>query len=133
MLKALLKHIEATSGSAAVLGWLSAIRMKRDDLEDETRRIPLEVLHGGLVAFVTVASKEAISDAAAYLVAPDNLGSWIRVLRGTTTPVEAFARIADAVITTIAPVVAMDGCSARLLDRVEAAVRAGGPLVPSPR
>lgn len=47
--------------------------------------------------------------------------------------VEAFAAIAEAVITTIAPVVAMDGCSARLLDRVEAAVRAGEPLVPSPR
>jgi ATP-binding protein involved in chromosome partitioning len=37
--------------------------------------------------------------------------------------VEAFDRIADAVTTTIAPVVAMDGCSARMLDRVEAAVR----------
>ena len=36
---------------------------------------------------------------------------------------EVFDRIADAVITTIAPVVAMDGCSVRLLDRVEAAVR----------
>jgi serine/threonine protein kinase len=93
ILKALLKHIEATQGSAAVLGWLAAIRMKRDDLEDETRRLPLAVLHGGLVAFVAIASKEAISDAATYLVAPDNLGSWMRVLRGTTSPVEAFARI----------------------------------------
>ena len=46
--------------------------------------------------------------------------------------VEAFDRIADAVITTIAPVVAMEGCSARLLDRVDAAVRAGEPLAPEP-
>jgi serine/threonine protein kinase len=92
MLKALLKHIEATLGSAAVLGWLGSIRMQRDDLEDETRRLPLAVLHGGLVAFVAVTSKEAISEAAAYLVASDNLGSWMRVLRGTTTPAEAFAR-----------------------------------------
>ena len=36
-----------------------------------------------------------------------------------------FDRIADAVITTVAPVVAMDGCSVRMLDRVEAAVAAG--------
>jgi serine/threonine-protein kinase len=93
LLKALLKQIEATQGSAAVLTWLATIRMKRDDLEDETRRLPLEVLHGGLVAFVAVASKDAISDAAVHLVAPDNLGSWVRVLRGTTSPVEAFARI----------------------------------------
>ena len=38
---------------------------------------------------------------------------------------EAFDHIADAVITTIAPVVPMDGCTVRLLDRVESAVRAG--------
>ena len=36
-----------------------------------------------------------------------------------------FDAIADAVATTIAPVVVMDGCSARLLERVEAAVEAG--------
>jgi ATP-binding protein involved in chromosome partitioning len=37
---------------------------------------------------------------------------------------EVFDEIADALIT-IAPVVAMDGCSVRMLDRVEAAVAAG--------
>ena len=38
---------------------------------------------------------------------------------------DAFDAIARAVITTVAPVVAMDGCSVRLLERVEAAVSAG--------
>ncbi len=38
---------------------------------------------------------------------------------------DAFDHIADEVITTIAPVVPMDACSVRLLDRVEAAVRTG--------
>jgi ATP-binding protein involved in chromosome partitioning len=38
---------------------------------------------------------------------------------------EVFDRIADSVITTIAPVVSMEGCSVRLLERVEAAVREG--------
>jgi ATP-binding protein involved in chromosome partitioning len=38
---------------------------------------------------------------------------------------DAFDAVADAVITTVAPVVAMDGCSVRLLERVEAAVSAG--------
>jgi ATP-binding protein involved in chromosome partitioning len=51
---------------------------------------------------------------------------------------DAFDAIAHAVITTIAPVVAMEGCSARLLERVEAAVNDGidllpGPLAPSTR
>ncbi len=36
---------------------------------------------------------------------------------------EVFDRIAESMITTIAPVVAMEGCSARLLDRVEEAVQ----------
>lgn len=38
-----------------------------------------------------------------------------------------FDTIADAVLTTIAPVVAMDGCSTRLIEHVEAAVNAGTP------
>ncbi len=38
---------------------------------------------------------------------------------------DVFDDIAETVITSIAPVTAMDGCSARLLERVEAAVDAG--------
>ncbi|MGO8871201.1 MAG: Mrp/NBP35 family ATP-binding protein [Acidimicrobiales bacterium] len=38
-----------------------------------------------------------------------------------------FEGIADTVVTSIAPVVPMDGCSVRLLERVEAAVIAGPP------
>ncbi len=45
---------------------------------------------------------------------------------------EAFDAIAESVITTIAPVVPMDGCSVRLLERVEAAVEAGTHLALAP-
>ncbi len=38
---------------------------------------------------------------------------------------DVFDEIAESVITTVAPRVAMDGCSVRLLQRVEAAVEAG--------
>jgi ATP-binding protein involved in chromosome partitioning len=38
-----------------------------------------------------------------------------------------FAAIAEEVVTTIAPVLPMDGCSARMLERVAAAVEAGSP------
>jgi ATP-binding protein involved in chromosome partitioning len=44
---------------------------------------------------------------------------------------EAFDAIAESVITTIAPRLAMDGCSVRLLERVEAAVEAGTVDTPS--
>src|SRR5580692_8666397 len=43
---------------------------------------------------------------------------------------EAFDAIAESVITTIAPRLAMDGCSVRLLERVEAAVEAGSVGTP---
>lgn len=39
-----------------------------------------------------------------------------------------FDGIAERIVTTIAPVVAMDACTARLLERVEAAVDAGSPV-----
>jgi ATP-binding protein involved in chromosome partitioning len=45
---------------------------------------------------------------------------------------EVFDRIADSVITTIAPVVSMEGCSVRLLERVEAAVRDGSGDIQAP-
>ena len=48
--------------------------------------------------------------------------------RSTKAPLaEAFDAHRRGGVTTIAPVTAMDGCSARLLERVEAAVEAGEP------
>jgi len=93
VLKALLTHLETAKGSTVALAWLKATRMGKDDLDDETRRVPLSVLHGALRAFVELTSREAISDAAVHLIAPDNLGGWVRVLRGTMRPAEAFNRL----------------------------------------
>jgi serine/threonine-protein kinase len=93
LLKALLQYLDATLEPAAVLEWLKTIRMGRGDLEDETRRVPLTVVLSALRAFVALTSKDAIADVADYLVAPDNLGSWVRVLRGTANPTDAFNRI----------------------------------------
>jgi ATP-binding protein involved in chromosome partitioning len=41
---------------------------------------------------------------------------------------DVFDAMAETVVTTIAPVLSMDGCSARLLERVEAAVESGAAL-----
>jgi len=46
-------------------------------------------------------------------------------LAGHGPLVEVFDQIADQVITSIAPVVAMEGCSVRLLDAMKSAVEAG--------
>ncbi len=91
--KALLKYLDVVKGHAAGDAWLKAIRMVRRDLEDETRPLPVGALHTALEQFVTRTSRDAVELTWPYLFTPDNLGSWMRVLRGTTGPVEAFGRL----------------------------------------
>jgi hypothetical protein len=93
ILKALSRVLAAEKGAAAVDAWLRSVRMVRDDLADETRMLPLPTLHHALVAFAEVTGRELISRATKHLIEPETLGVWVRVLRGTTTPAEAFARL----------------------------------------
>jgi hypothetical protein len=93
MLKALLRTLMAEQGPAQADAWLRSIRMVRDDLDDETRLVPLPTVHRALVVFAELASRDAIPRAWKHLIAPDILGVWVRVLRGTTEPSEAFARL----------------------------------------
>jgi serine/threonine-protein kinase len=93
LLKALLRAITAEKGAATTDAWLRAIRMERDDMQDETRFVPLPALHRALVVFAELVSPEAIPRLSKYLIAPDNLGVWVRLLRGTSDPREAFARL----------------------------------------
>jgi eukaryotic-like serine/threonine-protein kinase len=96
LLKALHRSLLTEKGAAVADGWLRAIRMVGADFSDETRTLPLSALHRALAAFAEVASREDIPRAWRHLIAPDSLGVWVRVLRGTTEPAEAFARL-DAV------------------------------------
>jgi serine/threonine-protein kinase len=96
MLKSMHRALAAEKGPMVAESWLRAIRMVREDLEDETRIVPLPSLHRGLVAFADLGSREIIPRLWEFLVAPDNLGVWVRVLRGTTAPAEAFGRLDTA-------------------------------------
>src|SRR5271165_1732041 len=93
MLKALLRTVTAEKGTAEADAWLRAIRMVRDDLDDETRMLPLPALHHALIAFAELGLRDAIPRATRYLVEPDVLGVWVRVLRGATSPARAFERL----------------------------------------
>jgi hypothetical protein len=93
LIKALLRMLTDMKGAAAADGWLRGVHLGRDDVTDETRMVPLGTLHRALVSFAAVASRDAIPRASRLLVAPDALGVWVRVLRGTTAPGEAFARL----------------------------------------
>jgi eukaryotic-like serine/threonine-protein kinase len=93
LMKALHRTLSAEKTPAVADTWLRGIRMVREDLDDETRMVPLPTVHRALVAFAELASSAAIPRAWKYLVEPDCLGVWVRTLRGTTTPVEAFSRV----------------------------------------
>ena len=90
--KALLLYLDARGGGAAD-EWLRLCRMRRDDLADETRTLPVVTLRSALDAFVQVASRGEIEGTWPHLVAPENLGAWARVLRGASSPAQAFARL----------------------------------------
>lgn len=93
VLKALLRSIDAEKGAAGGEAWLRAIHMVREDLEDETRLVPIMALHTALAEYAKVLSKEKIPETWKTLIMPDCLGVWMRVLRGTSSPAEAFARL----------------------------------------
>jgi hypothetical protein len=93
MIKALLKYLDAEKGRAVTEAWLKTIRMERDDLDDETRPTPLIAVHRAMAAFAEIVSRDAIALVWPYLIAPDNLGVWMRVLRGTIIPADAFSRL----------------------------------------
>jgi serine/threonine-protein kinase len=90
--KALLLYLDARGGGAAD-EWLRACRLRRDDLTDETRTLPVVTLRSALDAFVSVASRQEIEQTWPHLIAPQNLGAWARVLRGSTAPQQAFTRL----------------------------------------
>jgi hypothetical protein len=96
MLKALFRALAVEKGMGAADSWLRTLRMERDDIQDETQQVPLTALHRALVVFAELASRDAIARVTSYLVEPDNLGVWVRLLRGTSEPAEAFARLDTA-------------------------------------
>jgi hypothetical protein len=96
LLKALHRMLTAERSPAVAETWLCGIHMALDDLDDETRMVPLPTAHSALVAFAALCSRDAIPRASRYLVDPDALGVWVRTLRGTSTPAEAFSRVDGA-------------------------------------
>jgi len=91
-IKALLLCLQAAKGAPAVDAWLASVRLARADLDDETRLLPLGALHRALQAFL-VLLPDALPETGPYLIAPDNLGTWARLLRGTRSPEDAFGRL----------------------------------------
>jgi serine/threonine-protein kinase len=93
LIKAMWSSLVASKGSASAESWLGGIGMQPSDLEDETRGVSLEAAHTALAAYAKVASREAIPLVWKELLAPGCLGAWVRVLRGSNAPEQAFCRV----------------------------------------
>ena len=92
-LKALLLHTQARHGRAEADALLLKLRLDREDLEDETRLVSVQLWHRGLVAFASRFGRDEIRSIMPAIVAPENLGVWTRVLRGAETPTSAFLQL----------------------------------------
>ena len=93
MLKVLLLYLDAEKGRSAGDAWLRTIRTVRSDIEDETHPIPRSTLHAGLRSFVDTTSRSAVMASARYFLAKECCGFWSRVLRGASTPCDAYAKL----------------------------------------
>jgi serine/threonine protein kinase len=111
LLKALLHHLDREEGRPVAEQWLREARLVRSDLDDETRTLPLAVLHAGLRA-LPKGAKESLEHAAPLLLELDNLGAWARVIRGATSPEEAFKNLAPPV-DVVEPSVSWESLEAR--------------------
>ena len=93
LVKALMLRLDLKRGPVVTDGWLKAIGISRDALEDETQLMTVGALSLSLSEFADIEGRAAIVDVWPQLIATENLGFWVRVLRGTTGPAQAFSRL----------------------------------------
>jgi serine/threonine-protein kinase len=93
LVKALHRILVDQNGRGAANAWLRSIGMTQDDIEDETRLLPLETRHRALVAFVAASSRDALARVSAMLVSPECVGACVRTLRGAASVAAAFSQL----------------------------------------
>ncbi|MCC6647356.1 MAG: serine/threonine protein kinase [Polyangiaceae bacterium] len=92
-IKALVLYLEAARGAAEADALLSTLKLSREDLAEETKPIGVAVLHRALEAFVGRWGRDELRQTWRGVVAPANLAVWMRVLRGTSRPEDAFRQL----------------------------------------
>jgi hypothetical protein len=92
-IKALVLYLERTQGRAAADALLGALQLASADLDDETRPVGVALWHRAAEAFAATHGREQLQATWPGVIAPENLGVWTRVLRGTTSPHDAFRQL----------------------------------------
>lgn len=94
-LKAMHRCVRADHGEVAADQWLAQLRVGPEDIEDETRLLPLRTLHDAAVAFEALYQGEeaALARVTPWLLDFEVCGVWAKPLRGAKAPSDAFARL----------------------------------------
>jgi serine/threonine-protein kinase len=92
-IKTLVLHLERVQGRAAADALLGALQLASADLDDETRPIGVALWHLAAETFAATHGRDQLQATWPGVVAPENLGVWTRVLRGTTSPADAFRQL----------------------------------------
>lgn len=93
-LKALLLYLRERAPEAQYLKFAEKIGGGRI-VEDETRPISTTLWQRALVDFVKLVGEESLNELADYLVHPENLGAWSRVLRNAASPDAVLQQLDD--------------------------------------
>lgn len=92
-IKSLVLTLQAKRGRSEADALLSSVKLSHDDLENETRAIGVAVWHKAVEEFASRYGRDALADTWRGVVDPENLGVWMRVLRGTHDPEGAFRQL----------------------------------------
>jgi len=89
-LKPYLLRLREERGEGAVKALLSTAGLPSGVLEDETRWISVAAMQRGLRSLAAALGEEAIGSCGPWMVHPEILGSYVRMLRIAATPEDAF-------------------------------------------
>ncbi|MCU0683733.1 MAG: serine/threonine protein kinase [Polyangiaceae bacterium] len=92
-LKSLFLYVRDAHGVDAADELLAKLELSNNDLANETRPVTVALWLTALEAFVKKYSKDELLETWRGVIHPDNLGVWMRVLRGVSTPEGAFRQL----------------------------------------
>ncbi len=91
LLKAMLRVL--TAHGRDTQEFLAKLRVTTEDLDDETKPVPLTAVAVGARALIAACGSGAIAEMTEHLLSNDHLGVWMPLLRGTVAPHDLFRRL----------------------------------------
>ena len=95
ILKPYLLRLRAEKGEKAARALLATAGLPPTVLENETAWISVAAARRALSALEGALGRDAIARRGGWLVHPENLGSYVRVLRSATRPLDAYRALSE--------------------------------------